>query len=468
MPATKPKATQKNLTWKQKNALKQKHIKQLATKITQLTKSRQQWRTKYDQLKKSQQPHRLKHHPYCLKLMFLSVILHIQHNVSLRACSAALYEVAQLYGHHIKRISASTIRSWSRRMGHYYLQMQLAAGSYVLIADESILIGNQKLLVLLAVAQANFCRIVPLTMSDVVVLHVESATSWKGADIAAIIQQKSQPPGVRFTYAVSDKGSNLRKAFSLCQLPYIEDVTHRLANEARLLFEQDASFNDFLAQQQLTRAKWALSQYAPYLPPNARKKARFHQLLTSAQWAGRVLAQWSVLPAEVQTELAYVRRHESLIKVLQHVQEIVDSFSKVVKYKGISAFSVRCWVTIRRALKASWQQQGLAMSEGVAGFLGGLDAYLAQSLSAVTEQDAILCCSDVIESMFGKYKYGGKGKQVITDESVKVAAFGRSIGLADVESAMGSIRHKFLRENEARRPPSLTKLRRKVLPKLAS
>ena len=467
MPATNTKTTQKIAVWKRKNAQKQKRIKRLSAKLTQTTRSRQHWRTKYYQLEKSQQPHPLKHHRYCLKLMLLSVVLHIHHNVSLRACSAALYEVAQLYGHKIKRISASTIRSWSMRMGHYYLQMRLAAGSYVLIADESILIGNQKLLVLLAVRQTpDLCRIAPLTMADVAVIHVQASTSWKGADIAAVIQQASQAPGVGFTYAVSDKGNNLRKAFSICELPYIEDVTHRIANEARLIFEQHADFNHFIAYQQLTRAKWALSQYAPYLPPNARKKARFHQLLNSAEWAGRVLAQWSALPLEVQTELSYVRQYEALIRILQMVQMVVDSFSNLVKWKGISRFSAACWQQRRQGLEADWQQRGWVMNESVERFFLGLDSYLSQSLSGVAEPNQILCCSDVIESMFGKYKYG-VGHQVISGDSVKMAVFGRQIGLADVESAMGFIGHKFLREQEAKRPPSLTKLRRKVLPKTA-
>jgi len=69
--------------------------------------------------------------------------------------------------------------------------------------------------------------------------------------------------------------------------------------------------------------------------------------------------------------------------------------------------------------------------------------------------------------MFGKYKYG-VGQQVIFGESVKIVAFGRVIGLADVRLAMGCIGHKFLREQEAKRPASLMKLRRKVLPKTAS
>ena len=468
MPATNAKTTQKIAVGKRKNAQKQKRINQLSAKLTQTTKSRLHWRTKYYQLKESQQPHPPKHHRYCLKLMLLSVVLHIHHNVSLRACSAALYEVAQLYGHKIKRISASTIRSWSMRMGHYYLQLHLTAGSYVLIADESILIGNQKLLVLLAVRQTpDWCRIAPLTMADVSVIHVQASTSWKGADIAAVIQQVSQTPGVGFTYAISDKGNNLRKAFCICELPYIEDVTHRIANEARLIFEQHADFNRFIAHQQLTRAKWALSQYAPYLPPNARKKARFHQLLDSAEWAGRVLAQWSVLPPGVQTELSYVRQYEALIRVLQMVQMVVDSLSHLVKSKGISPYTQGCWQQTRLDLEADWQQRGWAVSESVERFFLGLDTYLVQSLSRVAEPNQILCCSDVIESMFGKYKYG-VGQQVISGESVKMAAFGRQIGLADVESALGCIGHKFLGEQEAKRSPSLTKLRRKVLPKTAT
>lgn len=349
-------------------------------------------------------------------------------------------------------------------MGYYYLQMQLEAGSYVLIADESILVGQQKLLVLLAVRQENLCRIAPLTMADVSVIHVQSAPSWKGADIAHIIQQKSHSPGVRFAYGISDKGHNLRKAFSICQLAWVEDVTHRIATQTRLLFEQDTAFNAFIARQQLTRAKWALSQYAPYLPPNVRRKARFHQLLSSADWARRVLAHWSELPAEVQLELDYVLDNKDLIQLLQQLQMIVSRFSQLVKAKGISRHSQVCWQTSRLALETSWHQQGWGVSERLERFLAGLDAYLLQSQASVREPTQVLCCSDVVESMFGKYKYG-LGKQVITDESVKIAAFGRPIGVEQVQEAMGCISHAFLREAESGQPASLTKLRREALPK---
>ena len=165
-----------------------------------------------------------------------------------------------------------------------------------------------------------------------------------------------------------------------------------------MIFEQDEGFNHFIAHQQLTRAKWALSQYAPYLPPNARKKARFHQLLTSADWAQRVLAQWSDLSPEVQTELSYIPHYEGLIRVLQMMQMVVDSFNKLVKSKGISPFSAACWQQGRQGLEADWQQQGWPVSEQVERFLGGLDAYLAESLSRVAEPNQILCCSDVIET----------------------------------------------------------------------
>lgn len=396
--------------------------------------------------------------------MCLSVVLHIHHNLSLRACSAALVEVAQLYGHTISRISATTIRSWSRRMGYYYLQLQLEAGAYVLIADESVMVGQQKLLVLLAVRQDNQCRIAPLTMADVSVIHVQSATSWKGADIAQIIEQKSQSPGVSFAYAISDKAHNLRKAFSICQLSWVEDVTHRIAAQTRLLFEQDTAFNAFIARQQLTRAKWVLSQYAPYLPPALRKKARFHQLLSSADWAQRILANWSALPAEVQTELVYVCDNETLIRFLQQVQMIVSGFSRLVKSRGITSQTPSHWQSSRLALEAYWQEQGWAVSDGLAVFLAGLDGYLHQSQSSVGEPSQVLCCSDVIESMFGKYKYG-LTKQMITDESVKIAAFGRPIDREVVQAAMGCIDHKFLRQAESNQPASLTRLRRTALPK---
>lgn len=242
------------------------------------------------------------------------------------------------------------------------------------------------------------------------------------------------------------------------------DVTHRIATQTRLLFEQDADFNAFIARQQLTRARWALSQYAPYLPPNLRKKARFHQLLSSADWAQRVLAHWSDLPAQVQIELSYVSDNKALILLLQQVQMIIGRFSQLVKAKGISPYTQACWQASRLDLETYWHQQGWGISERLARFLAGLDAYLLQSQASVSEPSQVLCCSDVLESMFGKYKYG-LSKQVITDESVKMAAFGHPIGVEQVQKAMGCIGHKFLREAESRQPASLTKLRRKALPK---
>lgn len=466
MPATTAKTTQKLQRWKHKNAQKQRYIKRLTNRVKQLTRSRNHWRTRYYQLKQKQQPLRLKHHPYCLKLMQLSIVLHIHHNLSLRACSAVLYEVGQLYGQAIKRISAATVRAWSMRIGHYYLQMRLAAGSYVLIADESILVGNQKLLVLLAVRQEDLCRIAPLTMSDVVVLHVEAATSWKGEAIAQIIQNV-KPPQVDFVYAVSDKANNLRNAFARCQLPWIENVTHYVAHQARLLFEQNSAFHDFMRQQQLTRAKWVLSQYAPYLPPNARQKARFHQLLGSAEWGRRVLAQWAKLPPAVQTELSYVCQHRPLIELLLQVEQVVDSFSRLLKSQGIQGATQTYWQKTRQGLEAHWQEQGLSVGEELLAFLGGLDGYLTKYLPALPQGFQLLCCSDVVESMFGKYKYGFSG-QVFSGEVVKMAAYGRSITASDVSSAMGCISHRFLRKEAAKQPPSFTQLRRKALPKIPS
>lgn len=466
MPATTAKTTQKVQRWKQKNTQKQRHIKRLTNRVKQLTRSRKHWRTKYDQLKQGQQPLRLKHHPYCLKLMQLSIVLHIQHNLSLRACSAALSEVAQVYGHHIKRISAATVRAWSMRLGHYYLQLRLAAGSYVLIADESMLVGNQKLLVLLAVRQQEWCRIAPLTMSDVAVLHVAAASSWKGEAIAQLIQNV-KPPQVDFVYAVSDKASNLGNAFKRCQLTWIEDVTHYLAHQARLLFEQHPAFNDFMHQQQLTRAKWVLSQYAPYLPPNARKKARFHQLLGSAEWGRRVLAQWAKLPPVVQVELSYVCQHRPLIELLLQVEQVVDSFSRLLKSQGIHGATQGYWQKTRQGLETHWHEQDWVVGEALLRFLTSLDAYLTTNLPQLGLGSQLLCCSDVIESMFGKYKYGFRN-QVFSGEVVKMAAYGQSITASDVSSAMGCISHRFLGEEAAKQPPSFTQLRRKVLPKVAS
>lgn len=467
MPATPHKLSQKCLRWKQKNRQKQQRIKQLQTKIAQLTRSRQRWHHKYRQLKADQQPQRVKHHPYSLSLMLLGVVFHIQHNISLRACRLALLSIAQHYGQPIKPISASTIRNWCRRLGHYYLQGRLQAGSYVLMADESVLIGSQKLLLLVAVRQQQQqCRIAPLQMADVQVIHVEPAASWPGARIAQLIELHQQP-GVTFSYAVSDKASNLRKAFRIANIAWVEDLTHRLANLTQRLLTSQPAFSAFMASQQLTRAKWILSPYAIYLPPCVRKKARQHQLLRSAEWAARILAQWAQLPAAVQQELAYVVAHRALIRLLQQVQQLVNSFSVLIKGRGLSRWSQQRWQQQRLRLQAAWQQQGWAVSAELGTFMEGLEQYLSEQVDRALDADAVLCCSDVVESLFGKYKYQS-ARQVISDDCVSIAAYGRSICGADVSAALQAIPQSFLHEQEVRQEASWLKLRREALPKVAS
>lgn len=201
--------------------------------------------------------------------------------------------------------------------------------------------------------------------------------------------------------------------------------------------------------------------------PSSRKKARFHQLLGSAEWGRRVLAQWDKLPLAVRQELHYVADYRALIGLLNQVQTVVNAFSRLVKSRGISGYTQGAWQQLRQSLETGWQQKGQPVSESLAFFLGGLDAYLSESLASVGSQEPVLCCSDVVESLFGKYKYRAD-KQVITDESVKIAAFGRSIAPEDVAAAMSRVKHRYLREQQARQPPSLTKRRREALPKVAT
>lgn len=233
--------------WRQKSG----ELKLLRIEVKRLRSNRDNWRDRYRGYKKDCQWERVKGHPYSLALMLLGVQFHITYGISLRATAKALHSVGLMYGQRIKKISSTTIRNWSLRVGLYFLTQRIAVGRYVLIADESISMGQEKLLVMLLVKVEceRMSRISPLVMSDVEVLHIQAKTSWKGADISAIIEEKlRENQGVEIAYSVSDKGSNLRNAFSLCGIKWLGDCTHIVSNHTRVLFKRTRTSTNWSRQ----------------------------------------------------------------------------------------------------------------------------------------------------------------------------------------------------------------------------
>ncbi len=451
----------KGLTyWRSKADKRRTQCKQMQIQINRLRIGRDIWRSRYkEERKKSICIERVKGHRYSLQLMYLGIVMHISHNISLRAVCATLKHIGQLQGVNFERLSATTIRNWSIRLGLHYLSRQAMSGNYALIVDESVSIGQEKILLILGVPVSDkISRIAPLRMQDVQVLHVASQTSWKGADLSAILEQWRTKEDFHIDYAISDGAYNLKHGLHLSQIPWVYDCSHVVSNQIRKMFEKDEALNTLVKHLNTTRTLWPSCQWATYMPPSMRKKARFHQILSLHAWAGKMLHHYEQLPAYVQQQLAYLKQYEQLIQTLKTLSMLAEKFCTIFKAKGINHSTIEQW----REKAEQIAPDSITQDPKINTFKNALDLYLHQTIGDLPVQHQIICCSDVIESMFGKYK-NKSGPQMISQDILKIPAFTQNIDIQHVKQAMINTSNQAVQNwAQLKTVPSLLSLKRKI------
>lgn len=431
----KNKDREKLEKWKAKAKSRSKLIKRLRLENRRLRERSDKWKNRYKEQKCMGKPQRVKRYAYSLELMWLGVLIHIKHNVSLRASSQVLRAVGELYGLGVGKASVSTIRNWCLKVSFYFLQCTPPSGRYALIGDECVGVGREHLLVLLLAPLDGSSPVRPLEMKDVLVWSIQSQASWSGAAIARMIEQKRRQNGITIEYAISDAASNLRKGFADSKLKWISDCTHVLANCTQKLLKKDKSFNDFVKDMLATRAKWVMSQQHLYLPPALRAKSRFHQLLVVHQWADRLLEHWQELPEPVQVELQYVWHNQQLIALLRELHSLIEQFAALFKASGINAHTLQCWQQALDKWRQQRQENQQETPAKIEEFISTMNQYLHQQKEVLPDAQQILCCSDVIESIFGKYKNKG-GCPWLSEDILTIAAYPKTISKKEVYQAL--------------------------------
>ena len=178
---------------------------------------------------------------------------------------------------------------WVKKVGYYRLhQAKQKAKDWILILDESIGIGQEKLLVVLGIrrSQIDFSR--PLKIQDMEPIIIKSRKSWSGEDIANELEISKKLVG-KVLYATTDGSSTLKKGLRLSKINHIYDVTHAIAIMLEKLYKNDVEFKDFVNVMGQMRLKLCCSQYAHIIPPNQRSKSRFLNIDILSNWCVKIL-----------------------------------------------------------------------------------------------------------------------------------------------------------------------------------
>jgi hypothetical protein len=312
-------------------------------------------------------------------------------------------------------VCPETIRHWLHRLGCYLLQRTVERrDDWVVFIDHTMERGAARCLLVLGMPLDRWqARGGALTHSDVQVLMVEVVGHSTGAVVHAQLRRLVARIGVP-AQIVSDHGGDLAKGIELLRQEHAGvvdtyDVSHKLACLLKAELEPDARWQEFLRQAGRARASLQQAQGGLPRPPALRTKARYQNLGGLMAWGESILK----LEHAGLAECLGKQRGSSPAEARQW-------FDRTVGWVRGFAGDLASWRGLLTCIEATRRQigeEGLHLASGPAleRELEAVDPrggrFNARVCEFVKEQGARVPsgrrhvgCSDVIESVFGKYK----------------------------------------------------------------
>jgi len=298
--------------------------------------------------------------------------------------------------------SFSTIRMWLLRVGHYALTRPLdKTKSWLWLIDHTIQIGSQKILVILG------CPIddVPfgqraLQLTDLQLVALVPMENSNGDAVERELENAAQRTGVPRQIA-SDQGSDLVKGIAdyveyRPGTAYVPDVAHYGANLLKHAWDDQPCWQQFVKELQNTSSKLRQTKSAYLLAPRMRAKARFMNVDTQLQFAGRVLKHLdgNAPRAKAVEYYGWLKEHRDDLAVWQHEHSLVHQAIELVRVEGLQARTLPL-------LEAAWGEIG--SRDSTVRIAERLRAYVAKYQPEKSDE-RFVASTEILESSFGKLK----------------------------------------------------------------
>jgi hypothetical protein len=350
---------------------------------------------------------------------------------------------------------------WIKKIGYYELyKPKERADDWVIIADESIGIGQEKVLVVLGIRRKDVDFTRPLKLKDLTPLLVKSKERWTGEDIAQQLKiVKDEIGGI--LYAVTDSCCTLKKGLRESEINHLYDITHSIAIVLEKIYKTDTDFKDLTNRMGQMRILLANSKQAHLIPPNQRSKSRFLNIDIISKWGIKALC---ALDKENVTEtdkqqLSWIKEKQGLIEEMHNIVDVITQISILLKTSGLSMKSKKECISILKTCKKGRMKY----------FRKHIINYLESNIiHAKMRGEKLLCCSDIIESTFGKYKNEISKNPLngITDLALIIPAFTSNLSTEEIKTAIDSCSTKKINQwNQANLCESLSIKRNAVFGK---
>ncbi len=342
----------------------------------------------------------------------------------------------------IKEPSYGTILTWTKKIGCHQIMLDIeSANDWVIILDESIEFGHDKLLVFYGIRSSKIDFSRALKYNDLIPFLIISSSKWTGELIHDEIKKIESKYG-KILYAVADGGGAIKKSLRLSSIPHIYDITHKFAWFIKKIYKEDLEFQSYTKKMAKMRGTLSLSNVSHILPPNQRVNSRFMNISILSDWGNKVLNYLDLNNANEREfrELKWVNDYSLLIKELSEINRMLKQVMYILKTTGLSNKSIKKVHDVLQGIKTDNKRISKLKIE--------IKAFLASTKKLLPKTKILLCTSDIIESSFGKYKsYISNNPMVgITNLSLCLAAFTSKLEPNDIKAAMEKIKNTHIKE----------------------
>jgi len=339
-------------------------------------------------------------------------MLAIEGTVSFRAVPRIWGVLQRLDWVHLQIPHFTSVIHWTLRAGMtIFNEVGPTDEPWIAVIDCSIDIGTRKALVVLRVPlSALHQKQDAIGLQDCECIGLKISTRWNGPlvrdALLDIFGKAGMPRAI-----IKDGGTDIKRGVELYReahdaqpLQVIEDVGHLAANALKAEFAQRAAFSTFLDIARKGAARIRQTDLAWLLPPKVRTKGRFQGITEVAEWAGKLLnLMGGPGRSKNDSEVGMLRKAFRGLSQLRPFLEqfcatcrVVEEFLKLLKLKGLNPATGAQAKTILKRLP-----QG---SEVRARLSSWIDRHLRVQRDLAIGQLPLLVSSDVVESLFGKFK----------------------------------------------------------------
>ena len=337
-------------------------------------------------------------HKYSRRIVSLCISLYALSGCSLRGVIRVLLCLQLELGLKIEDIpSKSSVQNWLQKLGYYeYMHYGESTyeGGYSLIIDECMVIGQQRMVVALGLPSVKTEK-EATKLGDVRVLYIAVKSSWDYKEIGKLLQKVTEKMGKSPDYVISDGAGNLKKGIKEANLVRLCDIGHEIGKFLEQTYSKNEEYATFTKAAALVKYKEVMKDASYLLPPKQRAIARFMNMSGTVSWAIKLLNAFNNLNPTEQKIFNWLKTYKNLIIELENTFNLAHLIMKIIKNKGLSHQN------IAECMDLTNQFTGTVAAPIITKIL----TYFEVEKEKLPNSETIWhASSDVIESLFGKYK----------------------------------------------------------------